>query len=65
MSLISLVSEKPANTEPKTETYVGMKLKNEHAEELAKLAGCDVSVGGTNIFKAVLSDYLKLKGVIE
>ncbi len=64
MSLISLIQEKPASTEPKTEVYVGMKLKNEHADELAKLAGVDASVGGTNIFKAVLADYLKLKGVI-
>jgi hypothetical protein len=41
-----------------------MKLKNEHAEELAKLAGTDISQGGTNVFKAVLADYLKLKGVM-
>ena len=64
MSLVNIISEKPASTEPKTETYVGMKLKNEHVVELAGLAGCDPNSGGTNIFKAVLTDYLKLKGVI-
>jgi len=64
-SLADLVGDKARSTGPKANVYVGMKIPTPLYTQLCEAAGVDVTAGGTTVFKVILTDFLKSKGIIE
>lgn len=59
MGLLNVVGTKPVSGEAPKSRYVGMKLKNEDADELAGWLGFEKGLGGAEIFKGMIEKIAK------
>jgi len=62
MALANVLKGTTKEGEPKTSRYVGMKLKNEDADELGALYGLPAGTPGTTIFKTMVAAKLEENG---
>jgi len=65
MALNEIAVKSKGDDKESTERFVGMKLENQDADDLASLYGLPAGTGGSTIFRAMVKDKLIQAGLLK